>query len=749
MAGVLVAAHKQLKCFAEAMVDSYSVFHGVDYSLTLALFTFALESSKRMVILACVSFALCIAFVVTFLTDAVTVFSKRETHVSVATYVIIVTQIVATAVSVSQLALKPDPFRDYPSPGRSGKIAKGPTQKLRAFVIVWWRANIGKIRHSAAKMLIGFVLIWTLLEGPLKALSWGIETLIYLNVPNLVGFTCLSCVVSIIRTTHGWRWLSCRPQYKKPILILVLPYSLAWLYTMVFFECSVGVTVMTIFAVWTLTGHAIDICREHEVSESGPVSWRFVDKEGNVDRHVPVGLACHLEDAVLRAHRTPALVSMEHKCDISKMTIQSRGEPDVKRLKRVVRSNPSAASPPGLRTLLSQFLPRLLLMQSRTSFNGSRFNRTRIILKCFTALIAGVIASLVVGAVVQETVAILQPVDVGLLRRPSHDNGSEEVVVQHLVADLHFVFNSSSEALNVNSSRVSGQGDGYGQLCQRSHHGIDMFEMALMSVGPYLNNASSVARFVDSVNVGLSSDWEVMFPRIGDPGPSRAPRSPWKSIVEVHSRQRNTTLVAIRGTDPTSMFDMLQDVSIYVESFLYQLMTHILPAAHLVPTSLICDAIGLASALEAYTVPWVDRRDASSTSSHHFHDIVIDHVHAIDSARRPRVAFVGHSLGGAIGHIAAARTGLHSFGIQSPGIVLPRKKLGLATSQIHRATTTVAISHDIVPLIGWQAGDVLHAECTDRIRERCHIAEQVVAAIWQNCESVRKRHPRLTDVWVA
>jgi hypothetical protein len=367
-----------------------------------------------------------------------------------------------------------------------------------------------------------------------------------------------------------------------------------------------------------------------------------------------------------------------------------------------------------------------------------------------TALITTVVTVLVVGCVIQETVAWLKPLDIGL----STERISEEVAqvtVEHFIADLHFNFASSPRSTPVvNTSRVNGDEDEYGQLCHRSHFGVGLFEMALMSVAPYLNNGTTVARFVSGMNAALGSDWTVEFPTELDPGPSRKARQPWKSIVELHSESKNATFVAIRGTDPTSMYDLLQDVSIYVESFLYQLMTHVLPAAHLVPTTLICDAIGLASTLEAYTVPWIDRRaEGARSASRHFHDIVIAHVSAMPAARQERVAFVGHSLGGAVGHIAAARLGLRSFGIQSPGIILPRKKFGVGTDQIHRATTTVAVAPDVVPLIGWQGGDVIHARCTERITERCHIAEQVVAAIWQNCAAVRDRHPQLIDVWVA
>jgi len=322
----------------------------------------------------------------------------------------------------------------------------------------------------------------------------------------------------------------------------------------------------------------------------------------------------------------------------------------------------------------------------------------------------------------------------------------DELIVRHLVVDLHLQFTTNE---NVERGNVNGEEDLLGHVCQRNHRSVSLFEMALLTDASYVHDRQAVWTFVEGLNDALGTDWSLVYPGMDDPGPSRLPRSSWKSIVELHSRSRNTTVIVVRGTDLTSLFDMLQDVSIYVESFLYQLMAHVIPAAHLVPAALVSDAIELAGALEAYTVPWIRRR--GDDASYYFHDVLVKHIIAgedVGRFDRDSLFLVGHSLGGAVAHIAGAQRGIKSFGIQSPGIVLPRKKFGLHKSTLHRYATTVFVSDDIVPHIGWQAGELLQFECTEAFRERCHAAEPLATAIWRSCASVRRNFPRIDDVWV-
>lgn len=114
---------------------------------------------------------------------------------------------------------------------------------------------------------------------------------------------------------------------------------------------------------------------------------------------------------------------------------------------------------------------------------------------------------------------------------------------------------------------------------------------------------------------------------------------------------------------------------------------------------------------------------------------------------REQVIMTGHSLGGGIAHIVGIRLKLRSVAFGAPGIVLSHKKFGISDlKSVHSRTFTVASSNDIVPLIGWQGGEVHHVECVAKTSELCHVMEFMIGAIWHNCRTVRDRYPKLIDV---
>eukprot|EP00744_Colponema_vietnamica_P008436 GILI01012034.1.p1 GENE.GILI01012034.1~~GILI01012034.1.p1 ORF type:complete len:373 (-),score=64.86 GILI01012034.1:148-1152(-) len=114
---------------------------------------------------------------------------------------------------------------------------------------------------------------------------------------------------------------------------------------------------------------------------------------------------------------------------------------------------------------------------------------------------------------------------------------------------------------------------------------------------------------------------------------------------------------------------------------------------------------------------------------------------------RDQIIMTGHSLGGAIGHIVGIRLKLRSVAFGSPGIVLSHKKFGINDlKSVHSRTFTVASSNDIVPLIGWQGGEVHHMECVAKTSEMCHVMEFMIGALWHNCRTIRDRYPNLIDV---
>lgn len=736
--GLLLVCHKFVKCIGEAMVDSFSVFNGVDYSLTLAMFSFMLESNRRVAILTLVAVSACTLAAVVFLTDAVLMWTSRRFEVLVTVWSIVVTQLAAVGLSVTNMATIDAEEPGSPQTSFASSIVSPASGvlRVRAFVIRWWRENMMRIRHAAIQMLFCFGVWWGVTLGPIDAVAICVESLMYLNLPNVVGFTVLAAAVSTTRGVHSLRWLARHRHFTWTVAMLILPYSATWLYTAAFFEFSRGMSILTCFALLSLVVRAIQLCEQWDVSCSGRVSWVFADGDGVTKRpdEVPAFLAAELENALQRGTNRPAVVSVEFKYNASSLTLENRTSGVVRKLKRTASADTRAVPPPS--ALLQQLLPRLLFFQSAQAFTGNRFNRTRIALKVVMSVCVFIIFTFVGGSIVQETVAPLQPLPVLM----SQSDGV--LSVNHYVVNLRVTKTNTEPppaGTPLDGARVQSD-DELGSMCVRTESGVSLLELGLFAAGAYLHDGAAVNDYVGFVNDALATDWVVVSPRHGDSEPTRLPGKPWNSMVTVRSDAKNVTVVAVRGTDPTSMFDMLQDVALYVETFLYQAMTHLVPLSAMVPSALVADVIELAAAVESHTVPW-----SRSNVSRHFHDVVRKQITRV-SLNSERVVVTGHSLGGAIAHIAAAQAHIRSVGFSSPGIVLPRKKLGITTDQINFATTTIAPSHDIVPQIGWQGGEVLFFRCVDNFRERCHAIEATVAAIWHRCGSVRRAFPGLADV---
>lgn len=314
---------------------------------------------------------------------------------------------------------------------------------------------------------------------------------------------------------------------------------------------------------------------------------------------------------------------------------------------------------------------------------------------------------------------------------------------------------------------------------------VHLWELTWLSVLPYLDNMQNATVYLNTVNKALDSDWQVLpfheqlqqqqqqqkqksgktAPEIQQQsqhlhGLSRQARQPWRSFMRLRSPSRNVTVVTIRGTDMTSVLDALQDVDMYLESFVYHIVSHLVPGLRMLPGQIVRDLIRLSSdAWPQDGIACIDRgceRDAAVRAERRYYDIVLRFLNddADEFATKyphDRLLQIGHSLGGSIGAIVASRFPLayRSYGFSSPGVELSMYKFGISSPEaVRRKATTVAVDNDVVPLIGGQIGTSVPLACFDSVKERCHSMESIVNSMWQICkeETLRERFPNVKDV---
>jgi lipase ATG15 len=313
--------------------------------------------------------------------------------------------------------------------------------------------------------------------------------------------------------------------------------------------------------------------------------------------------------------------------------------------------------------------------------------------------------------------------------------------VDHFIVQLSAVIAQKSISPGFSLGNLSK--DVYPSLCTKAWHGINVWELAWLALAPYVTNAD-VSKLLTFMEGNMEADWEAHFPSDVSP---KFGTVWWDGFIEFHSPARNVSVIAIRGTDLTSFADALQDINMFFEVALYHTLSSIVPGASMLPHSLVADFIKLASGVDSISGSATSWSPTDSENSREYYSSVYRYLLALQNRRPPKhVVMVGHSLGGAVGHIVGSKLGFPSLGFSSPGLTLSRKKFGIELPNIHQFTTTIISSHDIVPLIGGQGGELHHVECLAERRELCHAVEFLVGTLWHSCGTVREKFPKIEEI---
>ncbi|RNF12404.1 uncharacterized protein Tco025E_06458 [Trypanosoma conorhini] len=196
----------------------------------------------------------------------------------------------------------------------------------------------------------------------------------------------------------------------------------------------------------------------------------------------------------------------------------------------------------------------------------------------------------------------------------------------------------------------------------------------------------------------------------------------------IYSPSKDTSVIAVRGTDITSPFDFLQNLLLFSEIGVFKLFASFLPLSGLIPESVISDYVAASSAISSILL--------GGTTSDYYHLHVEEYLRTVTSRH---IILTGHSLGGVVAQIVAARRRLPGVAFSSPGVNLMRKKLQIDSDAIDGFTTNVIVSNDFTVDIDAPGGTVHHIQCEHQTAEVCHSIELHAIRMWAVCPSYRSR----------
>lgn len=712
---VVVIGHKVTNAIGEAMIDCFSKVDDKDYPLLSARLEFVLQKESRRQVFAASLCVLFIAFGAAFYSDYLLVWTSRNGEVLIAAWAIIFSQaifVISTSLSTFNRNSTPN-LRFY-----------------KHFVGPWWKSSIHRIRHLSMEMVLCCGIYWFLRRGVVDSMAHCVEVLLYLNIPHLFGFLVLSITQATARMLQSLIWLNRHRVEFPSILLLVAPQQALITFSFWCFQRHPFAVCLLSGLTIVLWSRGIELLRQFDTfGEGSSVVWR----ERDSGKRIPPYIAALLEDAHERRQPVPSMVSLDFSLDLAAMTMKVRNRNTTVSIERIDSPQPPRGGG-SIRSLafFAFACPRLFTMQSGVAFGGKRFGNVRVLLRTFTISLLLVFVFIVAGVVAQAAFPALRPLPV----RVSLD-GPDRLVIDHYLVELDLKRQSSSHDHGSGESVLLD--DAYPGLCRKEVSRVNMWELAMLSTVVYVSSFDDQARILSFLHDPASFDWESRerYPNV---------LGVWNGFMEFFSPRRNATVVAVRGTDFTSFADALQDVNMFFEVALYHTLSSIVPGAALLPEELVSDFILLASGIESigrtHSWPLGPSGRAERAPNMDYHILVQEYVSLISSLGET-IVVTGHSLGGAIAQLVGTRLGLPSVGFSSPGLKLSHRKFGVELNELHKYTTTVVSSNDIVPLIGGQVGDVHHTECPASRRELCHAMENMVSTLWSACPSLRSSFPHI------
>mmetsp|Transcript_8939 Transcript_8939/g.13795 ORF Transcript_8939/g.13795 Transcript_8939/m.13795 type:complete len:302 (+) Transcript_8939:1-906(+) len=197
-------------------------------------------------------------------------------------------------------------------------------------------------------------------------------------------------------------------------------------------------------------------------------------------------------------------------------------------------------------------------------------------------------------------------------------------------------------------------------------------------------------------------------------------------------------LVSVRGT--YEMSDVLQDISLYTQVATLQTFSWVLPLTTILPVTFIRDFVRYSAIPEGMIDPTLRER---------YDQPIYDYVRTNMSEALKNdktVLILGHSLGGGIAEIVAAKfadqgySNVYSFGLSSPGTVYSSSKFGFSVEALDKTSISVLPRRDPVSAVDVHGGVAQVIECSAGEMIMCHLAARSFCELFQECGQAMARN---------
>eukprot|EP01134_Creolimax_fragrantissima_P007952 CFRG7952T1 len=300
-------------------------------------------------------------------------------------------------------------------------------------------------------------------------------------------------------------------------------------------------------------------------------------------------------------------------------------------------------------------------------------------------------------------------------------------------------------------------------ICGRRWHGLSVLDYALLSEASYFppDKQSEVVANMFISRPGIPQPAVVHMRKNPDDLPTCVKghdvegdcisthntrgRSSWRAkFMEVYFAELDLTVIAVQGTDPANIGDVVEDVRMWTETVVYQILSWTYPIVRMWPDHLVAFVV-------ENLFEWLSL--VGLNNNHWYYHKLIDHVQNIARIHPDRsIVITGHSLGGGLARIAGYLSGRSSLTFSAPGIAHTYRKVRLQTNgsaefiskhHLHHKTMNIMPDHDLIAMLDSQAGMVQQLRCKAE-SPACHLLELSICELLNQCGDVHHRFTKCT-----